>query len=99
VQNQSFVDATSGTAFAATYTFLAINGLYLKATPETSFFVGQPCTRPTSSDSTKLVPWDTRTLEEDVTALLRRRGGFSRRSRAAYARACHPWKCKAAVVP
>src|SRR5438309_10208496 len=33
-QNQSFVDGNKRTAFAATYTFLAINGLYLTADAE-----------------------------------------------------------------
>src|SRR5260370_40185382 len=41
-QNQSFVDGNKRTAFAATYTFLAINGLYLTADAgETFFFVSE----------------------------------------------------------
>ena len=39
-QNHSFVDGNKRTAFAATYTFLAINGLYLTAdADETYVFV------------------------------------------------------------
>src|SRR4029077_9333945 len=36
-QNQSFVDGNKRTAFAAAYTFLAINGLYLTAGAQKHF--------------------------------------------------------------
>src|SRR5258707_14867633 len=39
-QNHSFVDGTKRTAFAARYTFLAINGLYLRVdSEETHLFI------------------------------------------------------------
>src|SRR2546426_9308909 len=40
-QNHAFIDGNKRTAFAATYTFLAINGLYLTADAEENYaFVG-----------------------------------------------------------
>ena len=53
-QNQSFIDGNKRTAFAATYTFLAINGLRLTADAEETYvFVAKA----SQFRFEKLVPW------------------------------------------
>ena len=56
-QNHAFIDGNKRTAFAATYTFLAINGVRLTADAEQThaFIVGLYETNQFSFD--KLVPW------------------------------------------
>ena len=56
-QNQSFVDGNKRTAFAATYTFLAVNALYLTADAEGTYvFVANLC-EANQFRFDKLVPW------------------------------------------
>jgi death on curing protein len=56
-QNHPFIDGNKRTAFAATYTFLAINGARLTAdAQETYDFVAGLCDR-NQFNFDKLVPW------------------------------------------
>jgi death on curing protein len=56
-QNQSFVDGNKRTAFAATYTFLAINGLYLTADAEETYLFIDNLYKANQFRFDKLVPW------------------------------------------
>jgi death-on-curing protein len=56
-QNQSFVDGNKRTAFAATYTFLAINGLYLTADAEETYLFVASLYKANQFRFGKLVPW------------------------------------------
>jgi len=56
-QNQSFVDGNKRTAFAATYTFLAINGLRLKADAEETYAFVANLYQTNQFRFDKLVPW------------------------------------------
>ena len=56
-QNQSFVDGNKRTAFAATYTFLAINGLYLTADAEETHVFVANLYKANQFRFDKLVPW------------------------------------------
>ncbi len=56
-QNHSFVDGNKRTAFAALYTFLAINGLYLTADAEETFSFVSELYNANQFRFDKLVPW------------------------------------------
>ncbi len=56
-QNHSFVDGNKRTAFAATYTFLAINGLYLTADAEEAYLFVANLYKANRFRFDKLVPW------------------------------------------
>jgi death on curing protein len=56
-QNQSFVDGNKRTAFAATYTFLAINGLYPTADAEETYVFVAGLYEANQFKFDKLVPW------------------------------------------
>ena len=56
-QNQSFVDGNKRTAFAAAYTFLAINGLYLTADAEEIYLFVASLYKANQFRFDKLVPW------------------------------------------
>ena len=56
-QNQSFVDGNKRTAFAATYTFLAINGLRLTADAEETYVFVADLYKANQFRFEKLVPW------------------------------------------
>ncbi len=56
-QNQSFVDGNKRTAFAATYTFLAINGLRLTADAEETYVLVANLYKTNQFKFGKLVPW------------------------------------------
>ncbi len=56
-QNHSFVDGNKRTAFAATYTFLAINGLYLRADSEETYLFIADLYKVNQFRFDKLVPW------------------------------------------
>jgi len=56
-QNQSFVDGNKRTAFAATYTFLAINGLYLTAGADAIYPFVANLYKANQFKFEKLVPW------------------------------------------
>lgn len=56
-QNQSFVDGNKRAAFAATYTFLAINGLYLTADAEETYFFAANLYKVNQFRFDRLVPW------------------------------------------
>jgi death-on-curing protein len=67
-QNHPFIDGNKRTAFAATYTFLAINGARVTAdAQETYVFVAALCeANPFSLD--KLVPWLRSHVTQDPSA-------------------------------
>lgn len=56
-QNHSFVDGNKRTAFAATYTFLAINRLWLTADAEETYLFVASLYRANQFRFDKLVPW------------------------------------------
>ena len=56
-QNHSFVDGNKRTAFAATYTFLAINGLRLTADAEETYVLVANLYKTNQFKFGKLVPW------------------------------------------
>lgn len=56
-QNQSFVDGNKRTAFAAMYTFLAINGLQLTADAEETYFFVANLYKANQFKFDKLVAW------------------------------------------
>jgi len=56
-QNHSFVDGNKRTAFAATYTFLAINGLHLTADAEKTYVFIDRLYTANQFKFEKLVPW------------------------------------------
>lgn len=56
-QNQSFVDGNKRTAFAATYTFLAINGLQLTADAEETYLFVADLYKTNQFKFDRLVPW------------------------------------------
>ena len=56
-QNHSFVDGNKRTAFAATYTFLAINALYFTADAEETYVLVSNLYRANQFRFDKLVPW------------------------------------------
>ena len=56
-QNQSFVDGNKRTAFAATYTLLAINGLRLTADAEETYVFVANLYQTNQFRFDKLVPW------------------------------------------
>jgi len=56
-QNHSFVDGNKRTAFAAMYTFLAINGLYLTADAEETYVFVANLYKANQFRFDKLVPW------------------------------------------
>ena len=56
-QNHCFVDGNKRTAFAATYTFLAINGLHLTADAEETYFFIANLYKANQFRFDKLVPW------------------------------------------
>lgn len=56
-QNHAFVDGNKRTAFAATYTFLAINGLYLTADAEKTYVFVANLYKANQFRFDKLVPW------------------------------------------
>ena len=56
-QNHAFVDGNKRTAFAATYTFLAVNGLYLTADAEETYVFVASLYRANQLRFDKLVPW------------------------------------------
>ncbi len=56
-QNHSFVDGNKRTAFAAMYTFLAINGLYLTADAEKTYLFVDNLYKANQFRFEKLVPW------------------------------------------
>lgn len=55
-QNHTFINGNKRTAFAATYTFLAINGVRLTAMQSKLTLSSSACTKPTSSALTSLSP-------------------------------------------
>ena len=65
-QNHPFIDGNKRTAFAATYTFLAINGARLTATAREAcdFVIGLYATNQFNFD--KLVPWLRRHVTQDA---------------------------------
>ncbi len=56
-QNHSFVDGNKRTAFAAMYTFLAINGLYLTADAEKTYLFVDNLYKANQFRFEKLGPW------------------------------------------
>ena len=56
-QNHSFVDGNKRTAFAAMYTFLAINGLYVTADAEKTYLFVDNLYKANQFRFEKLVPW------------------------------------------
>ena len=56
-QNHSFVDGNKRTAFAATYTFLAINALYFTADAEETYVFVSNLYWANQFRFDKLVPW------------------------------------------
>jgi death-on-curing protein len=56
-QNQSFVDGNKRTAFAAMYTFLAINGTNLRADAEETYDFVAKLNKANEFRFEKLVPW------------------------------------------
>jgi death-on-curing protein len=56
-QNHSFVDGNKRTPFAATYTFLAINGLYLTADAKEIYVFVANLYKANQFRLDKLVPW------------------------------------------
>lgn len=56
-QNHSFVDGNKRTAFAATYTFLAINRLYLTADAEVTYLFIADLYKANQFKFDRLVPW------------------------------------------
>ena len=56
-QNQAFVDGNKRTALAATYTFLAINGLDLKADAEETYAFVANLYNANQFRFDRLVPW------------------------------------------
>jgi death-on-curing protein len=56
-QNHAFVDGNKRTAFAATYTFLAINGLWLTADAEETYLFIASLYKANQFRFDKLVPW------------------------------------------
>ena len=56
-QNHCFVDGNKRTAFAATYTFLAINGLHLTADAEETYVFMANLYKTNQFKFDKLVPW------------------------------------------
>ena len=65
-QNHPFVDGNKRVAFAATYTFLAINGVRLTAGPEEAYAFISDCTKPGTFRFDKLVPWLRRNVDARV---------------------------------
>jgi death-on-curing protein len=56
-QNHAFVDGNKRTAFAATYTFLAINGLYLTVDSEETYAFVTNLYNTNQFRFDRLVPW------------------------------------------
>jgi death on curing protein len=56
-QNHPFIDGNKRTAFAATYTFLAINGARLRADAEKTYVFIEDLYRANQFSFEKLVPW------------------------------------------
>ena len=56
-QNQAFIDGNKRTAFAATYTFLAINGAHLTADAQTTYRFVAALYDANQFSFEKLVPW------------------------------------------
>lgn len=56
-QNHAFVDGNKRTAFAATYTFLAVNGLYLTADADETYLFVANLYKTNQFQFDKLVPW------------------------------------------
>ena len=56
-QNHCFVDGNKRTAFAATYTFLAMNGLHLTADAEETYVFMANLYKTNQFKFDKLVPW------------------------------------------
>ena len=56
-QNHAFADGNKRTAFAATYTFLAINGLYLTADAEETYVFIAKLYKASQFRFDKLAPW------------------------------------------
>jgi death-on-curing protein len=56
-QNHAFVDGNKRTAFAATYTFLAINSLYLTADADETYLFVANLYKTNQFQFDKLVPW------------------------------------------
>ena len=56
-QNHSFVEGNKRTAFAATYTFLAINRLYLTADAEVTYLFSADLYKANQFKFDRLVPW------------------------------------------
>ena len=57
VQNHPFIDGNKRTAFAATYTFLAINGAHLTADAEETYAFVAALYEANQFSFDKLVPW------------------------------------------
>lgn len=71
-QNYSFVDGNKRTAFAATYTFLAINGLNRTADAEKTYLFVASLYKANQFRFDKLVPWSTRVRGRGPNANRRR---------------------------
>lgn len=56
-QNHPFIDGNKRTAFAATYTFLAINGAHLTAAPQETYDFVAALYKANQFGFDKLVPW------------------------------------------
>ena len=65
-QNHPFVDGNKRVAFAATYTFLAINGVRLTASPEEAYAFISGLYEAGTFRFDKLAPWLRRNVEERV---------------------------------
>lgn len=64
-QNQSFVDGNKRTAFAAMYTFLAINGLQLTAGAEETYLFVANLYKTNQFKFDRLVPWLRANVEKE----------------------------------
>jgi death on curing protein len=56
-QNHPFIDGNKRTAFAATYTFLAINGVHLTADAQEAYIFIASLYEANQFDFDKIVPW------------------------------------------
>ena len=65
-QNHPFVDGNKRVAFAATYTFLAINGVRLTASPEEAYAFISGLYEAGTFRFDKLAPWLRRNVDERV---------------------------------
>ena len=65
-QNHPFVDGNKRVAFAATYTFLAINGVRLTASPEEAYAFISGLYEAGAFRFDKLAPWLRRNVDERV---------------------------------